>query len=497
MTEKTLGAFYRRFPNTVARDANLSDAALVLLAYRATFTGRFGLNVKAVRGIARGKGLGRDVVERGIAEAKRSGYLKRRQAGRTPDGRWGKAVDTLTLPPPGASGNAGRIVWRRWFDGSLSVKELAALIFLRAGTGKGSAVFTRELAARFGWSRPTAAKIIMGLVKRGLLEKRSHRCADGTYRATTYSTSTVKRPVHGPPGHGVSGPTHRVFTSHKLPSGEDPSRTLRERYASGEAPTLSTDERAWSLDTLLGWIKAEELSKKAELGSIDPTTIDQIAAALPDARLRNFVREATQKRVVDEILSPAGLYALRYLAGSILEDDSDLGPAGALVAVLNAIWARIGNRPGQWLNSLALVGKRMAAETHVGSDSTRFYTDNGQPKFRVSYHRKADATLLSRNSPGAQTVNRRASSRDDDLLTLVRVDHANTLAPKLQRDPQGLRAFLRNHGGEEALSVMIAILWRHAADGKAVGSVTSWRFFEDAIAEERHKRDLATKGFVQ
>jgi len=68
-----------------------------------------------------------------------------------------------------------RGLWRNWFDGSFSVKELAAFLFLRAGVGRASGgyaeVFARELAQRFGWSRPTATKLVKALLSRGLLER--------------------------------------------------------------------------------------------------------------------------------------------------------------------------------------------------------------------------------------------------------------------------------------------------------------------------------------
>src|SRR3974377_402834 len=102
------GAFFRRFPNSVVRDRDLSPEGLIILAYRATFAGRYGLNEKAVRGIVRGKAFGRDVIERGIANAIALGYLRRYQH-RSAEGTWGNAVDEPVLPPAGASGNAGRI----------------------------------------------------------------------------------------------------------------------------------------------------------------------------------------------------------------------------------------------------------------------------------------------------------------------------------------------------------------------------------------------------
>src|SRR5262245_52517588 len=155
-------AAWVRLPNEVARDKRLSDAGLVRLAYRATFVGTFALNATALlrRPIVRGAGFGRDVIERATAEGVACGYLERWQPRRAAGKTFASAVEKLTLPPCGASGNAGRMVYRKWFDATLSVQEMAAYLYLRAGTGNGPGMYAKELAARFGWSRPTAAKVI-------------------------------------------------------------------------------------------------------------------------------------------------------------------------------------------------------------------------------------------------------------------------------------------------------------------------------------------------
>jgi hypothetical protein len=61
---RTDRAFCLCFPNSVARDARLSGAGLVTAAFRATFAddrSGYGLNEKAIRGIVRGKGFGRNM----------------------------------------------------------------------------------------------------------------------------------------------------------------------------------------------------------------------------------------------------------------------------------------------------------------------------------------------------------------------------------------------------------------------------------------------------
>src|SRR5262249_39642592 len=134
-----------------------------------------------------------------IAQAQKLGLLKRHQRPRGGDGRWGYAVDVLTLPDCGASGHASRHVRREWFDGTLSVQEMGALLFLRAGTGKGRTTFKRELAGRFGWSPKKAGKVLRGLRERKLIEKEVSRSVDGRFRSTAYA------PASAPPSPSASG----------------------------------------------------------------------------------------------------------------------------------------------------------------------------------------------------------------------------------------------------------------------------------------------------
>ena len=175
-----------RLPNSVVRDKRLSEVGLVLLAYRATFTDTFTLNATALRRkpIVRGGGLGCNAIKRAIAEIVATGFLKRWQPPSKGKRSFGRCVEKLSLPPCGATGTY-RMVWRKWFDELLSLKEKAAYLYLLAATGKGRGTYARELASRFGWSRPTAAIVPKALIALGMVAKREAR-QSGRIRGITY-----------------------------------------------------------------------------------------------------------------------------------------------------------------------------------------------------------------------------------------------------------------------------------------------------------------------
>src|SRR5262245_24906531 len=90
---------WARLPNWVVDDRRLGEAALVLLAYRATFVGAYALCVVvllAQRLVL--SGFGRDVIERAIRELVAAGYLDR-QALPQGQGTYGKVREKLLLPP--------------------------------------------------------------------------------------------------------------------------------------------------------------------------------------------------------------------------------------------------------------------------------------------------------------------------------------------------------------------------------------------------------------
>lgn len=393
VTRSQSQAAWVRLPNSVVRDRQLSAAALVLVAYRATFAGAFAINITALlrNPIVRGPGFGRNVVKQALREGRKAGYLDRLQAPSSGRATFGLAREKLTLPPCRASGKAGRMFYRKWLDAQLTRDEMAAYLYFRAGTGNGPIAYAAELAERFGWSRPTTGKIIKALIRLGLVAKHEMRAANGRIQGIGYqalpphlwqaeplskSRTTKNRPTKNRPTY-VSNPLH------VLPS-EEPSLRTKGHYAfaAQNASCASEDDledRAFEAPNLLGWAADDELAEKAALlDSAPPEKVAAIAALVSDAKLASHIRTATANRVSAEILMPAGLYAVRWLAATMLADDpedcNDDGPTPAepLDVVLDAMRARVGWQPGTWLNSLALIGKRMAGAAYAGSRTEIF-----------------------------------------------------------------------------------------------------------------------------
>ena len=491
-------AAWGRLPNEVARDNRLNEQALVVLAYETTHTGDYVLNERALRHrpIIRGRGLGINNIRRANADIVRAGYKQRWQAPGHAPGQFGRCAERLTLPPCGASGRAGRIVRREWFDARFTLNGLAALIFLRAGTGR-PAAFLRELQARFGWCRQTAADAVAELCAMGVLERVEVRAADGTFKATIYRPLKVKtaaferakplrknRATENGATENRATNEHYVDHPHELSSKEPPLRTPnRGNYAPAAQEAVGPlpspcdeklEEAAEASPVLLGWRWPcdDDDAKMVEAlfdGCDDEIgAMAEMAEIAPDHTLGSQIWAATKGRVAREILLPPGLYAVRRLAAALVTEEKE--PAEALVAVLKAMWVRVGSRPGAWLNSLALIGKRMAAEADGGG--LHFYAEASAPK------------------PGPA---KRPAPLDANLKALIGADGAKTLAAKLRRDAAGLRDFLGAHG-PEALAIMVGVLRHHMITGKPVGSVKSWNFFAAAIAEERHLRNLAAEG---
>jgi hypothetical protein len=105
-----------------------------------------------------------------------------------------------------------------------------------------------------------------------------------------------------------------------------------------------------------------------------------------DEELRNLILNATKKRVSKKLLTKEGLYAFRYLTALLVgrEDLGNLTPEGAMATVLNAMLDRIGDRRGQWLNSLAVVGKRLISEGCYGpADLGRAYKATASKRFTL------------------------------------------------------------------------------------------------------------------
>jgi hypothetical protein len=503
-TADTTQAFNPVFPNTVARDPKLSPVGLVLTAYRSTFVGKYKLIPNQLGHLVR-KGLGKNVAKAGIANMRAAGYLDRRQPASAP-GMFAEAEETLNLPE-----GRGRFVSRAWFDGTLDLKETAALLFLRAGTGRGKETWRREVEERFQWSERTAARVIDGLMERGLLDKVVKRAATGTHLSTTYSVpklaaetlaragvqnqdhglSTVMqkpdraKPDRAKPACGKSvHSTYSSRTPYALPTGEhlnilpsaespDALDQDREMYAPTAsrpaAPTISDlHDLACADATLLGWIAHDEGGPETVFEEVPSgETLQAVYAVASDSKLRQALRQATDGRIAYRLLELDGLHTVRWLAAFLVseaEDDAEerVKPVEALGSILEAIWSRIADKHGEWLNSYALIGKRLAADMYGGwTPRAGLYTSQGK---------KAA------------------------LDAIAEADGARTLSPRLRRDVPGFDAFVQKQASLHRIngssyptqieSIIANRVRQHMIDGRPVGSIKSWRYFEAHIAEE-------------
>jgi hypothetical protein len=254
-------AAFGRLPDEWARNPDVSPESLCLIAYRTTFGDErkgFGLWQDALSKIL-SAGFGRNVRERALAEAVRHAFMARPHNSTLPRGpgyTFQRPVDRLHLPE--CTQENSHVVWRSWFDGSLTRDAMAALLFVRAGTGKGPNIYTRELAERFDWSKPTALKVLRSLAARNLVQLRQDRTAAGRFDGVTYAMPvelTAKLPVPCPGNHRgqktgarFTGARNAGAHTYGLPDGassklpHDENRTSPyARCASGRGAPLSVD----------------------------------------------------------------------------------------------------------------------------------------------------------------------------------------------------------------------------------------------------------------
>ncbi|MDX2201999.1 MAG: hypothetical protein NW223_04570 [Hyphomicrobiaceae bacterium] len=424
---RPLNAFNPAFPKSVARRKDVDAPLLVMLAarsftgYRSDWVTREAAVSKVVSG-----GLGKNVARRCIARARALGYLERRQGPRGAGGAWGKAVEVLKLGKP--KGREAMVIWQRWFDGSLHVNELAALLYLRAGHGRGRA-YASEVAERFGWAESTTLKYVRCLMERELVERRQERDSEtGNFKGTTYFVPSLSwettrqkpgnrlpgnrpagnieglRPIPGkspasPDDGAVSQPEYAAARQHSplMSSTKVKAQNQGERWRAntpkkqttfatntqGQAPewhgnpSFSLEEleaMAFEDDNLLGWIDGERSFEFSNVKFPEPGNeeVADVVAAYSDVALENMLLRATGGRVHKRIRGPAGLYAIRYIAASMRVDVADedaFGPADAIDEVMHQIEIRIGSRKGAWLNSIKVIGVRI---THAQGHGDAF-----------------------------------------------------------------------------------------------------------------------------
>lgn len=257
---------FGKVPRALARDAQLSATETTILVHRVMFTKDFVPKERVVKKIVKG-GLGKDTIRNAIArlrdeespQARRKreragnplqpkllGYLRRRQRVDR-SGEFLEAEEELCLPKC----RRPCLVPREWFDGRFSLSELAALIYIQAGTEKGGRPYVREIADRFGWSRQKTAKVVGALVEKGHLKELPDQRHGGRFAGVRFDLANrktvdlrrVRKSSNGTTGNGKSGNILRT-SLHPLPSGETQSRTVlahRRSRASRTRETLTPD----------------------------------------------------------------------------------------------------------------------------------------------------------------------------------------------------------------------------------------------------------------
>ena len=489
---------FGKLPNSIVRNADVSPALLVIIGYRLTFTGDYGLSEQQICNGAVGhrgspiasRGLSRDAFRRAMREGLALGLLHRTQQAKQGT-RFGYARDRVILP----YGGGYKHVRRQWFDGRLSVGALAAYLFIRAGTGKGPFTYTREVAKRFGWSRPTAAAAIHELRHAGMVQRHERRNASGKFDGVCYdavrlappppsaaaSSSRLADPLSTGPatgftGDGHNGSTLKKISYHKLQ--KNPVHVIQKSYASpgGDAAKESCllthleferdaiESEAFASPNLLGWLDGLDKGHPARKGftEIEAAAVDEILAAVTAATLTDGLRTATGRRLRAELLRPSGLLAVCYLAAGVRRWDEFLTPVEAVGVVLAAIGERIGSRDA-WLNSLSVVAQGLA-------EARSRSVDAGRPL--ASTRRLAKPYIAE----------------------LQGADGGKVLTARLFEDDLGGLGRLLLEYGEGAIATIRSILTRYMIDEKPAGSITTWAYFKPALDQERVAKAMADEG---
>jgi len=334
------------------------------LAYRATFVGAFALSVLVLlaQRLLR-SGLGRDVIERAIREIVAAGYLVRQQRPSRGRGTYPKVREKLLLPPCDRSAcNTWRIVCRGWFDGTLSVKEMAAFLYLRAKRG----ATAKDLRDRFGWSPPTARKVLRALVELNLARAKGQRYLPSTAAAVWPTTSENFQGPKSEKSQGTVGlereKVQGTYLSYGVKNNERASQLASLAGLSAATLAVANDEKQTATpgNPAAAFFAASSNGCAWEIQPVDGVASEKVAAVAAlatDKELAAAIKAATGGRVADVVLSPPGLNAFRQLAGSLVA--TEITPAAALKRVLDAAHARL--RGGGKLFASALNRQGVAA----------------------------------------------------------------------------------------------------------------------------------------
>jgi hypothetical protein len=536
---------FHRLPNALVRDEAIDAPTLVMLAERSTRAddrSQWGMAASDLRRICCGSGTGSGVGARSIRSAVEHGYLERHTRTRpytdheiartTPhkvgkfkriggnasiDGKWQRAKDRLTDKATncGASGNAGRMIWREWFNGRLSVNELAVFLFLRAGCTKGPAM-EKDISARFGWSRPTTLKALRGLKSKGLVKAEQGR-RNGKMAKLTYEPADVDRCLN-PKFQPVKAPSNAASRNANpsnnrtsyclpvLPTGELPSRTTsRDSRFSRKNATNFDWKDAWDRarhdQTLLGWVgdwsgKPGDVAADLELSSVSNECFQSVLEiAFPVIANGDMAKEIATRcggRIAASLIQPAGLLSICWLAAlkSGREDAlSRCDAADSVDGMIQDIADSSTDKNGRprHINSLALVGLRLAGEVYGG---------NEPPDCLYSSQRRQSTGKSARpRAPLSGTLTKQLTVLLAEDAKLGRI-----LSPSLLLTParHGLKQLLRefeNVGGLPLiLDVCREIIWGATIREVKPGAIKSWRYLRTPILQRLKAEEMERRG---
>ncbi|MGE0022879.1 MAG: hypothetical protein AB7S70_04520 [Hyphomicrobium sp.] len=315
---------FARLPDSVALDHALHADGLVYLAFRLTWADHKG-QFRATDALMKQVGMGRERTRKARAAAKACGYLRRYQPHNPARGeKAAVAIERLNLPQVDAE-HRYRVVWRSWFDPERRdiisrsnlpavdrIKALAAILFINA---MGRPVFARELAQRFGWSRPTAAAVVVALGHAGVVEKHEQRDVRGRIAGVRYSI--VKKLGDGFLGDGNVGDIRR----HTL---DEASSKHLPHESTFRGEDESTSDRSGD-DGLTGAIA--DLRERDLNGVIALRLWRDRAgfAALVHEFGASAVTEVIKVRLLDALIdgrASGSIRSLEYFRGALLDDSN-------------------------------------------------------------------------------------------------------------------------------------------------------------------------------
>jgi hypothetical protein len=321
-TSKETGS-YVKLPNEVALDTTLNPDGLALVAYRATFVGKYVLHRKTLKRIF---DIGDTRFYAAINNAAAAGYLQRDRA-RDGSSSHGKIVETIKLPLI----KSGYVFIRRVEMEALDLRALAAFLFV-AARPTGQHAYGRELSERFGWVSSTSMKWLGKVIEAGLVTRVQRQRLNGQMDGCVYAITDNR---------GARPPV-------LLPN--QPDTAMAATSTIGANDQMATP----SYGGLADWLtsshsRSGEMARNWRAAIVDAVE-DERLSDMKSAMLTDDLLTATVHRVSPKLLSPDGLQGYRWLVCGWSELAAlDLPAAHQyLLALLSN---KIGEVPGEWINS--------------------------------------------------------------------------------------------------------------------------------------------------